>query len=139
MNMYKTSTNIYSKRLGNALIEDRLKKLEEKVFKLGKPPTTRSQQILLMHHLGLLDIILKLKISNKKKSILLSTILNSSQDNIEGDLSNIFKKKSPLRTPLNYAFLHKTFTEVGLIDLAVETENEYNNLQNEQDKLKSIK
>ena len=143
MPQHHTSKPRFGERFGNpikdAQIEDRLKKLEEKVFKLGKSPTTRSQQMLLLKHLGLLDIILKLDISNKKKSILLSSILNSSQDNIEGDLSIINSKTSKLRTTENYAFLIKAFDETGLKELSLEMEKEFNLISNQQNKLNSKK
>ena len=71
---------IKSKYLGNSFfwkgpsqddvadIDERLRELEERVFKTArKTDTTRSQQMLLMRDLGLLDKLNEFKISNKKR------------------------------------------------------------------------
>ena len=93
----------------------RVDDLEEKVFKTArKSTTTRSQQMLLLYELGILDKLNELNLSNKKKADLLSTLLNASADNIEKDLSEIYKKDSSLKTENNYKFLLATYKQTGL-------------------------
>src|SRR5688572_26746440 len=61
------------------MIEKRFIDIEDKVFKSKrKSDTTRAQQMLLLKHLGILEIINALKITVKKKAKLLSLLLNAS-------------------------------------------------------------
>jgi hypothetical protein len=64
----------FAARASLALLEAKIQELEKKTAKPTEKTSksTRGQQMLLLKHLGLLDPILKLDISNKKKSILLS-------------------------------------------------------------------
>ncbi len=104
------------------LIEKRFIEIEEKVFKKNRISlTTKAQQMLLLKHLGILKIIDGLNIKVKQKAMLLSSLLNASADNIEGDLSQIRYDNSPLlTTKTNYEFLENTFRNVGLSDKADE-------------------
>lgn len=115
-------------------IEDRITELEDRVFKKErKIVTTRAQQMLLMYHLGLLDRFDDFEISNKKKALILSVLLNASQDNIEGDLSHIRKKKSAIKTAENYALLKKVFHSAGLKKGALEIEQLLDELEKNED------
>ncbi len=117
------------------IINERLNELEHKVFKqVKKAPTTRSQQMLLLHHLGMLDPILKLDLPLMKKAQLLSLLLNSSQDNIKKDLSIINKTVSSLKSKENFEFLHKLFEELGLEKKAKEIDLELNVIANRKEK-----
>jgi hypothetical protein len=96
-------------------IDQRLKDLEHKVNPTAKKiVSNRSQQMLMLHHLGVLDKLSEFKISNKKKAKFLSILLNASPDNIEGDLSNIHNPKSPLNTVANYKVVVDAFKHSGI-------------------------
>jgi hypothetical protein len=104
-----------------ALIElkERVKRLEDKTFKKKKPPTTLSQQILLLYHLGMLDKIYELPVSNVKKAELLAIILNGDASNTKKAIESIPKKeKSDLTIPFNYEFLKETFHDLELYELS---------------------
>ena len=124
--------------LNDAVINAKLNALEKKAFKTArKSETTRAQQMLLLQHMGFFKSDYFKNISStKKKAKLLSVLLNASADNIEGDLSSMNNKNSPLKTVANYELLVKTFEESGLYDLAKEADKELTNIQNEKDKKK---
>jgi len=106
-------------------LEKRVLELETKASKTArKTLTTRSQQILILKYLGFFSAKVDLNISNKKKSKLLSVLLNASSDNIEGDLSDLNKKISSLKSSTNYDVLIQTFTEAGLKDIVREIEKD---------------
>jgi hypothetical protein len=114
-------------------IDERLRELEERVFKTArKTDTTRSQQMLLMRDLGLLDKLNEFKLSNHKKAKLLSILLNASPDNIEGDLSSIHRKDYKHINVLNYEFLLKTYNTVGLKELSESTDITLDELKSEK-------
>jgi hypothetical protein len=128
-------TSIYRHRMGRAAerdhelrmvllhVEKRLNDIENKVFRTAKKSfTTRAQQMLILYHLGLLEKINELPISKKKKAKLLSVLLNANADNIEGDLTYSQKRMSDLRIKENYSFLTELFQEVGLQELANQTD-----------------
>lgn len=121
-------------RMNISLIEDRLSKIEEKVFKLKRTPTNLSQQMLLLHELGILKEFKKLNLSDLKLAQLLSVILNADKDNIRKSLSTINTKDSKLKTSINYAFALQTFEDLGLEDLTTKVNNEYNKLKDQEDK-----
>lgn len=127
----------FSKRFGervkNSLIEDRLSKLEQKVFKLGRTPTTLNQQLLILNELGILKEFKKLDLSDVKLATLLSVILNGDKDNIRKALSTINSKDSKLKTSTNYAFAHKTFEDVELKELAKKADLEFNKTKNAEE------
>jgi hypothetical protein len=101
-------------------LHERITELEKKVFKTEKKPTTLSQQLLILENLGLLNTIRKLDLSENKKVLLLSKLLN-------GDLSNTKKLFSNIETAkfeLNYEFLIDLFNEAGLKKEADKAEKE---------------
>ena len=93
-------------------LSERIKELEDKVFKNKKKEATRAQKMLLLLHLGILDKIDDLNLLKKHKSKLIATLISSSDTNIEGDLSNIKRSDSELKTVQNYQFLIKLFKEL---------------------------
>jgi hypothetical protein len=96
-------------------LSERIKLLEEKVFKTSrKSDTTRAQQMLILKHLGILDLIESKKLTKKAKAKLLSTLLNASAENIEDDLTYINSPQSPIVTKKNYEFVISAFSEAGL-------------------------
>lgn len=96
-------------------IEQRLAVLEERAFKKDKvPKATKAQKILLMKYTGILDAISNLNLSQNKKALLVSTLLDLNADNVEKDLSQIGTKKSALDTESNYNFLTDFFEVIGL-------------------------
>lgn len=96
-------------------LTERVKALEDKVFqKTKKSETTRAQQMLLLKHSGLLELINSFDIPKKSKALFLSILLNRSAENIEDDLTNILSDKSPLYNKKNYEFILDTFGECGL-------------------------
>jgi hypothetical protein len=104
-------------------IDERLSEIETRVFKTErKTLTTRAQQMLLLQHLGVLELLSGFNISNKKKAKLLSVLLNASEANIEDDLSAIHKKTSYLRSSNNYRVVTKTFKDAGLKQLFEQTD-----------------
>jgi hypothetical protein len=105
-------------------LTERVKELEDAVFKKKKKTqTTRAQQMLLLKHLGLLEVIERFEITKKAKAELLGIILNASAENVEHDLTEINSNKSPLRTSKNYDFLIRNFSKVGLKEKEIEAEN----------------
>ena len=104
-------------------LTQRVSDLEDKVFKTGKKIlTTKSQQMLLLHHLGILEKMNELNLSNKKKAVLLGALTNSDIDNIEKDLGKILLPDSPLKLPANYKFLVNILNKVGLKQHAKEAD-----------------
>ena len=134
MPKYRTSNSMFGKG-NNAIqsslndIDDRLTAIETRIFKTErKTLTTRSQQMLLLKHLGILEILKEYSLSSKKKAKLLSVLLNASQSNIEDDLSIIEYEKSALTTTHNYNIVTKTFKDSGLKKLAEKTDIILDNL-----------
>lgn len=110
MSLFSSVNNIQFRRL-----EERVAKLEEKVNKTArKDQTTLRQQLLLLHHTGMLDTLNELKMSREKKAKFLSVLLNGSFDNIRDYLTEINKKDSKLKSVTNYTVLVNTFKESGL-------------------------
>jgi hypothetical protein len=111
------------KRLEFRKLEERVAKLEEKVNKTArKDQTTLRQQLLLLHHTGMLDTLNDLKMSREKKAKLLSVLLNGSFDNIRDYLTEVNKRDSQLKTVTNYNVIVKTFKESGLKALEEKTD-----------------
>src|SRR4051794_4827228 len=100
-----------------ALVE-RVENLEQKVFKNKKPPITLSQQILLLHYLGMLDALRQLDTSNANKAKLLARILKTDESNTKKALEAVAKKESHLKISDNYTLLRDTFEDFGLPTLA---------------------
>ncbi len=104
-------------------LNDRIMELENRVLKTERKTIThRAQQMLILHHLGILDKLNELDISGVKKAKLLSALLNASQDNIKDDLSAINKKDSYLKSTANYKVVNKIFKEAGLKKLTDQTD-----------------
>lgn len=104
-------------------LNERIEELENKVYgSQVKNKTTKAQKLLILHHLGMLDNLSELKMSNVKKAKLLSYIFETHADDIRKDLSAIHNPKSSLKTPFNYEVLAKVFKEAGLEKLEVEAE-----------------
>lgn len=115
-------------------MSDRLEKLENTVNKTKrKDNTSRGQQILILYHLGLLDKINELNLSNVKKAKLLATLLNSSEQNIRQDLTEVYKQDSELKHSTNYTFLNQLFSELGLNELEKKTDKILVEIQNLKD------
>lgn len=114
-------------------IDDRLKELESRVLKTERKTIThRAQQMLILHHLGVLEKLNDLDISGIKKSKLLSALLNASQENIKDDLSAINKKESYLKNTANYKVVNKIFKDAGLKKLVDETDKILDNLAKQE-------
>jgi hypothetical protein len=114
--------------------EERIKRLEEKVFKKKKrPDTSRGQQILLMKQLGCLDPILQMEITQEKKALLLSIILNADYDNIYDDLVHLNEPINTLTLERNYEFLISTYKEIGLKKLEEEADKKLDEIKKLKD------
>lgn len=98
-------------------IEERLKKLEDKVFGSKKLSTT-NQQMLLLKFSGLLDKITQLETVNENKYKLLSKILNRDKDSIKEAYRQISGNDEDILTPANLQFVIDTFENYGLSQLA---------------------
>src|SRR4029077_5066893 len=87
-------------------LTERVNLLEEKTFKSKRKDTTRAQQMLLLKHLGILEILDNIP-TKKAKAKLLSALLNADSDNIEDDLTNINRELSGISTKENYEYIIK--------------------------------
>jgi hypothetical protein len=111
----------------------RIDRIEEKVFKKKKIPTTLNQQVLLLHHLGMLQKINELPITSVKKAELLSVILNGDASNTKKALEGVAKRKeSPLRIPFNYEYLKELFESFGLVELSSKMNNVLKEIHSEE-------
>ncbi len=133
----KYGSNIFFSQTPNyddlADIHERLTELEDRVFKTArKQTTTRSQQILILKDLGIMNIINELNISVKKKAYLLSVLLNASADNIKDDLSNMYKPTYKHNNIENNEFLLKVYKEAGLKELAEKTDIQLDKLRSKK-------
>ena len=96
-------------------IRQRLDVLEEAVFKKPKRKrATKAQRILMMKHLGLLEIIEDLNLQQNHKAILISIFLDVDPENVEKDLSQVHKKVSNLKTESNLQFLRELYQDLAL-------------------------
>lgn len=111
---------MYNKKISVFAWQDlvsRVTQLEEKVFGKKKPPITLNQQVLVLEHLGMLDKIRQLNISNIKKAQLLAIILKSDTSNTKKALEATPKKEGGLKTYYNYSFLSKLFEDFELPEI----------------------
>lgn len=114
-------------------IHERLSELENRVFKTArKEITTRSQQILMLIDLGLMDKINELNLSLKKKAYLLSVLLNANSDNVKDTLTNMYKTTNINQTIKNREYLLKVYKEAGLKELADNTDNQLDMLRSKK-------
>jgi|GEM_PF-5038149 len=98
-------------------IIDRLEIIERRVFKSErKNRATRVQQILLLHHLGMLKPLLELDINQEMKAKILSIIVDASMDNIYNDLGQLKKERPDINTKNNIDFIYKVFEDAGLLE-----------------------
>jgi hypothetical protein len=104
---------------GNSLLHhqtpeilNRLADLEEKVFPLGKE-RTMEQQLLLLKHSGLLDVILGWDLKAKHTAKFLHLVLNRGTENLEKRISDIKKSKwNP--HPEDERDIKETLADLGL-------------------------
>lgn len=89
---------------------------------------------MLLHHLGLLDKINELGLSNVKQARLLSVLLNASQENIRHDLSIVNEKESELMHEINYKFLVELFNELKLSKHELDAQKILTKIQNQKEK-----
>src|SRR5438309_11509731 len=96
-------------------IDQRLKLLEEKVFKKAKRlRATEAQRFLIDYHLGLIAPIQQLPTSQNQKDILVSIRYDIDPDNARKFLAQTNSKNKPLlHTISNYTFLVNFFEQVG--------------------------
>jgi hypothetical protein len=139
MNFLGKPTNATSGSLRISLLEERVKKLEEKVFKkLKRTSATKSQKVLLYKELGLLDIIDELDLSQNKKALLISVLIEGDPDNIEEDLRTVRRPNSDLKTAFNYRFLREFYDDLGLNKQASNAQKVLNKIEEEGQKRKKI-
>jgi hypothetical protein len=106
-------------------LNERITELEHVVLKGKKrTDTTRAQQMLLLHHIGVLQPILDLGLTQTKTVNLLSVLLNSSPDNLKKDLATLNQKDSEIKNASNYRMLVKTFQDLGMKKLERECQIE---------------
>lgn len=120
---YPFGPNIIQTQEIFADIDERLRDLEFKVNKTErKTITTRSQQILLLKHLGVLETLHSMNISQNNMAKFLSILINASEANIKDDLSNIQRKESKINSSANYKVIHAAFKNSKMKALAEETD-----------------
>ena len=111
-------------------VNDRVKALEDKVFKKpAKEETTRAQQMLLVKELGLLDKLSEKGLNQTQTAQMLSIILNRSFDNIKDDLTNLFGENYGINTVPNYQFAVKAFEAAKLQSLKHTSETKLEELK----------
>ena len=104
-------------------IDDRLLDLEYKASSTTKDKvSTRAQQVLMLHQLGVIERLRELKIPDTKISQFLALLLNSSYDNIKKDLSGLYDPKSKLKIENNYEKVKEAFNELGNKDFINEVD-----------------
>lgn len=118
-----------------AELETRVRKLEEKVFKkLKRTSATKSQKVLLYKELGLLDKIDELNLSQNKKALLMSVLIEGDPDNIEEDLRTVRRSDSDLKSTYNYRFLREFYDDLGLNKHASNAQKILNKIEEESQK-----
>lgn len=117
-------------------LNQRITVLEETVFKKVKRlRATEAQRFLVMYHLGLVEPIKKLEISQNQKDILISVLLDIDPNNAKKFLAETAKKDRPLlETISNYTFLSSLFEKVKNDKLYTETERILNRLRADKEK-----
>lgn len=105
-------------------LNQRITVLEEAVFKKVKRlRATEAQRFLVLYHLGLVEPIKKLEISQNQKDILISVLLDIDPTNAKKFLAETAKKDRPLlETISNYTFLSSLFEKIKNDKLYTETE-----------------
>lgn len=114
-------------------LNQRIERLEEKAFGKKKPPITLYQQILILEHLGMLDAIRQLDVSNVKKSQLLSLLLKGDASNTKKAMEALAKKNDPsIINEFNYEYLFNLFEEYDLNDKKMEANKVLRDLENQK-------
>lgn len=112
-------------------LEERIKQIEEKVFpQIKRKKATKSQKLLLMKDLGLLELIEGLNLQQTKKALLISLLIDADADNIEKDLNQIHQKDSKLNNEPNFEFLFSLYKELDLTSLQEKAEEALYKIQN---------
>lgn len=114
-------------------LKDRIELLEKKVFKGKRKSGTLKQKVLLFHYLGLFDRIYALPISNVRKALLVSILIDEDHSNTKKAMEKIPKAESDLKTPSNFQFLRDLFDEVELNELAAKAGLELQKLEPKKD------
>lgn len=109
---------------------EKVKELEDRMPRKKVVETTRAQQMLILKHLGIIDIILEPKNEKQQKAKLLSVLLNRSATNIEDDLSYILSNDPNLRSKRDYLFLINVFKDAGLPELEKECQDIFDKIGN---------
>jgi hypothetical protein len=117
-------------------LEDRIKRLENKVFpKLKRRQPTKGQKILIMYHLGLIEPIKQLDVLQKNKALLVSAMIDEDPENIEKDLAKIGRKDSALRSMYNYKFLVDFFKDLKMEQQMKDCEMELRKISSEKNSI----
>jgi len=113
-----------------ALIEKRFIDIELKLYrKKGKQFPDLPQKMLILHTLGLMEIINGKDIKTKDKAELLSLLLGEDQDNIEKTLSHYNDENNRLRKEKTYKYVFEKFKELGLNDDSLKVERIYTDIK----------
>jgi len=117
-------------------LDQRISVLEETVFKKVKRlRATEAQRFLVLYHLGLVELIKKLEISQNQKDVLVSVLLDIDPHNAKKFLSETAKKNRPLlETISNYTFVSSLFEKIKNDKLNIETERILNRLRADKEK-----
>jgi hypothetical protein len=102
-------------------MEARLIGLEDKVGgKKGKVFPDLPQKMLILHKLGIMEVINTLDIQEQQKAEILSLLLGEDRDNIEKMLLNYNDENDRLRKKKTYEYVYKKFNDLGLNALSEE-------------------
>jgi hypothetical protein len=100
------------------LFEERLKAVEEKLFRNKKRKnTTRGQQMLLSIELGVIEKLKEFNLTKEEMASFLSKYLNADYDNIYDDLVHMDEPINGLTIKANYKFLINTYVAPGMKNL----------------------
>ena len=106
-------------------IEDRLSNIEEKKYQKMKPlELNRSQKILVLKELGILDKILEEGLTVNMQAKLVSMLINNTEKNVKNAIQSARDDEKSIRTATNLKAIHKTFLLLGLKEKALKIENE---------------
>ena len=103
-----------------AQLDERVKTIEEKIFKKKKDiELTRAQKLLILRDTGILEFIHGLDLKIMKKPTFISLLLSEDEENIYKDLTyHLNTENSALTTERNYKQLKEFYTLIGLNNLA---------------------
>ena len=117
-------------------IDQRVKLLEEAVFKkLKRFRGTEAQRFLILYHLGIVEQIRKMDLSQNLRDLLVSVMLDIDIHNSKKFLSESAKKERPLlNTVSNYTFLLDFFEKLGVEKNTSEVEKILNILKEKKER-----